>query len=112
MDACVICAHTHPDVEVYTVGVLEKILAVRRAYGSHVAFSLRAKAREHAWRALRNEGKRAVIHVRHGNWRAVKNQFNGYMAEPYHFPAHMRRCGTGWTYKRAMRSLRRNGWTR
>jgi hypothetical protein len=50
-----------------------------------------------------------IRHVRAKNWRALKNVFNGYLAEPYEFPPgdYRRRCGTGWTKRRALRSLER-----
>jgi hypothetical protein len=38
----------------------------------------------------------------------MKTFFNGYLAEPTPFPDGMHRCGSGWTRKRALRSLRRN----
>lgn len=42
-----------------------------------------------------------------GNWRAVRNYFNGYLAE-WNFPPDgmmHHRCGKGWTRRRARRSL-------
>jgi hypothetical protein len=53
--------------------------------------------------------KTVVRHIRARNWRALKNTFNGYLAEPDEFPPgdYRRRCGTGWTRRRAMRSLYR-----
>lgn len=70
------------------------------------------------WREFRAAGGKPTMHVRRTaryligrirdrNWRAVKNTFNGYLAEPTPFPEEVRRCGTGWTRKRALRSLRR-----
>lgn len=44
------------------------------------------------------------------NWRAVRNYFNGYMAE-WQFPPEgliQHRCGTGWTRKAALRSYGRH----
>ena len=45
-----------------------------------------------------------VLRVR--NWRAVRNYFNGYLAE-WHYPPEMvaSRCGRGWTRKAAIRRL-------
>ena len=42
--------------------------------------------------------------VKRRNWRAVKNYFNGFLAE-WHYPPEQSRhttCGTGWTKKRAL----------
>ena len=47
------------------------------------------------------------IQIKRRKWRAVKNYFNGYLAE-WHFPPEgfvHGRCGTGWTRKRALRRL-------
>lgn len=45
--------------------------------------------------------------IREGNWRAARNHFNGYLAEPCPFPPGVRRCGSGWTQARALRDLHR-----
>lgn len=45
--------------------------------------------------------------ARNGNWRAVRNHFNGYLAE-WHYPPNEvmhYRCGHGWTRKRALRNF-------
>lgn len=34
--------------------------------------------------------------------------FNGYLAEPLTFPAHMTRCGHAWTKRRALADLTRH----
>lgn len=71
------------------------------------------------WRKFRAAGGKPTLHVRRtarylarqirsGKWRAVKNTFNGYLAEPSPFPEGVRRCGSGWTRGRAMRSLERH----
>lgn len=114
---------TGPDVDVYAVGVLRAMQSVRRllfvrrsglppvqrdvTYGWRV----RRAGREirGAWRYLRRQAAG-------GNWRAVRNHFNGYLAEPLNDETAARRgwsgtCGTGWTRARAMRSLRREGWS-
>jgi hypothetical protein len=44
-------------------------------------------------------------------WRAVKNTFNGYLAEPAEWPDGLTRCGSGWTRRRALSDLRRR-WAR
>lgn len=47
--------------------------------------------------------------IRRRNWRAVRNYFNGYLAE-WHYPPEgmiIRRCGRGWTRGAALRNLGR-----
>lgn len=45
--------------------------------------------------------------VERGNWRAVRNYFNGYLAEWHYPPEGMLhyRCGKGWTRRAALRRL-------
>jgi hypothetical protein len=92
------------EVDVYPVGLLGDLLRDWR------------QARH--WRRFRAADGEPTLHVRRtaryligrvraGNWRAVKNTFNGYLAEPTPFPEEIRRCGSGWTKARALRSLRR-----
>ena len=45
--------------------------------------------------------------ARRRNWRAIRNTFNGYLAEPTPIPEGLTRCGTGWTAERARRDLER-----
>jgi hypothetical protein len=56
----------------------------------------------HIWRTVARQTRRR-------QWRDLKNTFNGYLAEPREFPPgdYRRRCGTGWTKARALRSLER-----
>lgn len=78
-----------------------------------------------AWRRLHIPGHRrgwwwglhwelgyTARRARSRDWRAVRNTFNGYLAEPHDWPqdGSLRRCGSGWTRGRALRSLRRHGW--
>lgn len=45
-----------------------------------------------------------------GNWRAVRNYFNGYLAE-WHYPPReltTNRCGRGWSRRVALRRLGKN----
>lgn len=66
----------------------------------------------HDWK-LRKLGKmtsgakylRAQIGKR--NWRAVRNYFNGYLAEWHYCPEGVNhtKCGRGWTKRAALRSL-------
>jgi hypothetical protein len=54
-------------------------------------------------RPLRRALRYPVSQARRGNWRAVRNYFNGYLAEPT--PIRGRRCGHGWTKRRAFQDL-------
>jgi hypothetical protein len=47
------------------------------------------------------------MQAKRGNWRAVRNYFNGYLAEWHYPPAGMLhyKCGRGWTRKAALRRL-------
>ena len=91
-----------PKIDVYPVGWLANI---RRAWAQLVVRRDPQEARRYLaqqWRSCRRL-------ARAGNWRAVRMTFNGYVAEPESFPPgdYRRRCGTGWTKARALRSLRR-----
>jgi len=93
-------------VDIYDVGWLAAIRYARRVL---TAPELRGHRAEALWR-LRSEWRYTVDAIRQHNWRRVKNSFNGWMAEPTPFPNGVKRCGTGWTRSRAMRSLRRHGY--
>lgn len=97
-------APTKP-IDVYPVGLLADLLRDWRQIRH--------------WRELRAAGGRPTLHIRRtaryllnavrygASGRAVKNTFNGYLAEPTPFPEGLRRCGSGWTKAGALRSLRR-----
>lgn len=91
-------------IDVYRVGWLDALyyasrVARTRPRGIRVALGqIRAQARCNLRQARRRE------------WRDLRNTFNGYLAEPTPFPERMTRCGSGWTKKRAMRSLERHGY--
>ncbi len=104
-------------IDVYPVGVLADLKRAWRALtlptgrfpaalSSPVTPSWRlSQARymlRHSWRTV-------VRQVKARKWRDLKNAFNGYLAEPDVFPPgnYRRRCGTGWTQRRALRSLHR-----
>lgn len=90
-------------VDVYPVGLLS---ALQRDYRRLRNYRLARHLQRVGWatpRTLRYLAGR----VRAGQWRAVKNTFNGYLAEPYDMPPGLSRCGSGWTRRRALRSLRR-----
>lgn len=94
-------------IDIYPVGWLSVLLGLRRAFNPTVPYPAPAKVRIHALRAVRYELRTNIRQVKHGKWRALKNTFNGYLAEPTPFPAGVRRCGSGWTKRRARRSLDR-----
>lgn len=71
-----------PRVDVYAVGVLDALQ--------------RRELRRH-WRYLRYQ-------IARRNWRAVRNSFNGYLAEHDNHPHN---CGKGWTKRAAMRRAER-----
>lgn len=56
-------------------------------------------------RSLRRALRRPLNAAKRGDWRAFRNYFNGYLAEPTPMPVHGRRCGHGWTKRRARRDL-------
>ena len=58
-------------------------------------------------RRVRQGLRYALGRAKDGNWRAVRNYFNGYLAEWDYPPAGMRhyRCGRGWTRRAAIRRL-------
>lgn len=64
-------------------------------------------------RDWRSEVRYLWHQARRGNWRAVRNSFNGFLAE-WHYPPtdpafnHPRLCGRGLTRKAALRRLGRN----
>jgi len=56
---------------------------------------------------LRSQYRYTVERIRQGDWHAVKGSLNGYLAEPTPFPVGLKRCGSGWTKRRALRSWQR-----
>lgn len=68
--------------------------------------ALRSKGRR--WEQLKREWRYCVRQAKARKWRAVKNSFNGWMYEPSPWPSSARRCGTGWTKARAVRSFYRH----
>lgn len=61
--------------------------------------------RKTARRRFRLDLRYPIRQARARNWRAVKNYFNGYLAEHDSLGT---RCGTGWTRGRAYRDLARH----
>lgn len=85
------------DVEIYSVGLLHEL-----------AFFVHSPDRAHARRKLRGSLRYVTGRAKARDWRAVKNYFNGYLAEPRHDMPGFTRCGTGWTRGRAYRDLVRH----
>ncbi|MGW9637458.1 hypothetical protein [Nocardiopsis alba] len=86
-------------IDVYPVGVLaDALTAYRWARAGH--------PRE-AFVKLRYSARRIIERARAGEWRSVRQAFNGYLAEPTPFPEGLKGCGRGWTQKRAFRDLQR-----
>lgn len=58
-----------------------------------------------AWqhKRLRAEWRYTIRQAKKRNWRAVRNTFNGYLAEHDGGPTHGHNCGTGWTKRAALR---------
>lgn len=83
-------------IDVYPVGWLAALRFAWRA-----ARSGRAAP---AYRRLRQQWRYTRRCIRLRKWRAVRNSLNGYLAE--HELG--RRCGHGWTRRRAVRDLRRH----
>lgn len=66
-----------------------------------------------AWRQrrmgrMKSEWRYFKSQVRKGNWRAVHNTFNGYLAEVQYSSMHHTRAGHGWTKRRALADLGRH----
>lgn len=86
------------DIDVYPVGVLSDLLYVRSAFRQRLG-------RRDALRRLRREPRYIWYQARRRNWRAIKNSFNGYLAE---HRTDGTRCGHAWTKNRALRDLERH----
>lgn len=85
--------------DVYPVGVLATIKQVRRALLARDD-RLRGKRWTIVKLNVRNERRYLLSQVAERNWRAVRNTFNGYLAE-HRGCAH--NCGKGWTKRAALR---------
>lgn len=93
--------HTPPAIDVYAVGWLKAGQSAWR----FLTLPELAGRRGNAWKFLRQQWLYCVRQARRRNWRAVKNQFNGYLAE---HRTRGTRCGHGWTRRRALRDLYRH----
>ena len=86
-------------VDVYPVGLLSDLRLLRGAlkYGP---------SRRAAWWSFLYRFRRGTFErIYHGEWRALKNYFNGYLAEDP--DPRVPRAGSGWTRRRALESLAR-----
>ncbi|MCP3017283.1 hypothetical protein NGM33_28530 [Nocardiopsis dassonvillei] len=97
--------HHHHDpladftIDVYSVGIwhdLARLPAEARHLGARIA-----------WARLRILAGRALTDIRTGNWRALRNSLNAYLAEPDPWPDGLKGCGYGLTRAGALRKLRR-----
>lgn len=89
-----------PTIDVYPVGVLADLLRLRNALHRR-----HPKAIRWALGRLRSQARYITRQARRGNWRAVRNAFNGYLAEHRTLGT---RCGKGWTRRRALLDLYRH----
>lgn len=84
------------EIDIYAVGLLHDLQIF-----IHSPQSLRRR-----WRSLRCRLRRGIWdRIRQRNWRALRNYFNGYLAE--HATCGTR-CGHGWTRGRAYNDLMRH----
>lgn len=81
-------------VDIYPVGLLDDLRQFVHAID-----------RRQARRRIRKRLRYPLHQARQGDWRAVKNYFNGYLAEPRDWPDGLKDCGKGWTRGRAYRDL-------
>jgi hypothetical protein len=88
---------TDQPVDVYPVGVLAAIQATVRARRLGLPAPTGGSLR-YEWGYIR---RRAADH----NWRAIRNTFNGYLAE--HGGYHHHSAGRGWTKRAAIRRAER-----
>lgn len=87
---------TH-EIDIYPVGVLADLQKF-----------IHMPDRRAARYALRRAFRIPFLCAKGRDWRAFRNCFNGYLAEPRKLPTGLARCGSGWTRGRAYRSLQRH----
>lgn len=83
------------NIDIYRVGVLDALRADWR-----IVTVLRRRPYR-----LRQEARYLLMQAKRRNWRAVRNSFNGFLAEHRYAGT---RCGHGWTRQRALADLRRH----
>lgn len=91
--------HHHPAlgrVDVYPVGLLADLRLIGRLLNPLTTPGIPLTGR---YRGIR----RTIRNIRAAPRR--RSAWNGYLAEPRAFPAHMTRCGHGWTRRRALHDL-------
>lgn len=84
--------HLGVKFDVYAVGLLADIRILQR---------------DHDWRKFKDCLGRVYVEARNGEWNDVQNYFNGYLAEPTNLSEFVS-CGTGWTWRRAVRRFFRH----
>ena len=89
-------------VDVYPVGLLRDLRQFKGRL-RHPPIGQRS-----AWGRLLYDLRYPLRLLRRGEWRALRMYLNGYLAEPSPWPAGLRRCGSGWTRRRALSSLQRH----
>lgn len=87
--------------DTYPVGVLSTIQKIARALTEP---GLKGRRVYLARYSLRVERRYLTRQIRNRNWRAVRNSFNGYLAE---HGGHPHNCGRGWTKRAAERRAER-----
>lgn len=87
--------------DTYPVGVLHTL---QRVYRALTVPELAGKRYELSRRFVRQEAGYIRRQAKAGNWRAVRNSFNGYLSE---HDGHPHNCGTGWTKRAAERRAER-----
>jgi hypothetical protein len=99
---------TMSEIDVHATGVLSELQAVGRCLDPTWPGRYRGPHRlpqgESGWR------RKALPHFWQRLLRAVKrrNAWHGYHAEPRVMPPGVKRIGTGWTRRRALRDLERH----
>lgn len=90
---------TNRDIALYRVGVLQALFMDWRR--------LTKRAGRRWWdpACTRAEVRKLAIWVRRRNWRAIRNTFNGWLAEHAYAGT---RAGHGWTRRRALADLQRH----
>ena len=87
-------------VDVYRVGLWDDLHTARGQWLHDTHPGAKRAAVRSVWRSLKRLR-------RYDTWRARRNYFNGFLAEPVHWPQGLTRCGSGWTRRRALDSLHR-----
>ena len=95
-------------IQTYAVGYLQAINGILRLrLVRDLPYGDRIKARKYVTWQLQRELRGTRRHFANRDWHAIRNQFNGYLAEWDYPPEGMlhNRCGAGWTRRGAVRRL-------